>query len=90
MRTLVFRALGVALALKHDDFFAMRQPATPGEVVDFRVKVYQLAMATLGEKNTRAAWCTLGSSLDDGHSNEPVRTESRLHHHEISKFTDRI
>jgi hypothetical protein len=45
----------VVLALEHDDFLAMRQPATPGEVVDFRAKVYRLEMAMLEEKNTRVA-----------------------------------
>ena len=57
MRTLVFRAvgMGVGVAMEHDDFFATRQLATPREVVDFRVKGYQPAMATHEEKNTRAA-----------------------------------
>ena len=55
MSTLVFRAVGVGVALEHDDPLAMGQPATPHEAVDFQVKGYQLAMATHEEKNTRAA-----------------------------------
>ena len=55
MSTLGAVRVGVGVAMEHDDFPAMRQPATPREVVDFRVKGYQPAMATHEEKNTRAA-----------------------------------